>query len=133
MTVTTRLKDTVIDARHAPSPARFRATVLGHEVAPYPEEDLRFVAERGLTPDTDTEVMVVPPDGADGPPLIVDQVPEPKATENRIHLDVRLPGPDVGPLVGLGATVLRAPDEEIDRWVVADPEGDEFCAFPARS
>jgi hypothetical protein len=29
--------------------------------------------------------------------------------------------------------VLRAPDEDVDWWVVADPEGNEFCAFRALS
>jgi hypothetical protein len=32
-------------------------------------------------------------------------------------------------LVALCATVLRAADEEIDRHVLADPEGNEFCVF----
>jgi len=50
-----------------------------------------------------------------------------------VHLDVWLPGTRIEPLVGLGARVLRGPDEDIDWWVVADPEGNEFCAFPARS
>jgi hypothetical protein len=31
--------------------------------------------------------------------------------------------------VALGATVLRAPDEEIRWHVLADPEGNEFCVF----
>jgi Glyoxalase-like domain len=44
-----------------------------------------------------------------------------------------LPGTRIEPLVGLGARVLRTPDEDIDWWVVADPEGNEFCAFPALS
>jgi hypothetical protein len=35
-------------------------------------------------------------------------------------------------VVALGATVLREPGE--DRWwVLADPEGHEFCAFPPES
>jgi hypothetical protein len=132
VTATTRLKGVVLDARHAPSLARFWATVLGYEIAPYTEEDLRDLASRGRTPDSDPEVLVLPPDGSDAPPLFVIEVPEGKAGKNRLHLDVWLPGQDVGPLVGLGARVLRAPDEEIDWWVVADPEGNEFCAFPAR-
>jgi hypothetical protein len=125
------LKDIVIDARHAAPLARFWATVLGYEVAPYTEEDLRSLAARGRTPADDPEVMVLPPDGSAAPILFVLEVPEPKVTKNRVHLDVWLPGQDVEPLVALGARVLRAPDEEIDWWVVADPEGNEFCAFPA--
>jgi hypothetical protein len=55
------------------------------------------------------------------------RVPEPKTVKNRIHWDVTVP--DVIPLVEAGATVLREPDEEIDWHVLADPEGNEFCAF----
>jgi hypothetical protein len=55
-------------------------------------------------------------------------VPEPKTVKNRIHWDVTVPS--VAPLTEAGATVLRAPDGEIDWHVMADPEGNEFCAFP---
>ncbi|MFC7965118.1 VOC family protein [Streptomyces cinereoruber] len=30
----------------------------------------------------------------------------------------------------MGATVVRARDHEIEWWVMADPEGNEFCVFP---
>lgn len=54
-------------------------------------------------------------------------VPEPKTVKNRIHLD--LTTPDVGALVRAGASVLRRPDDEIAWTVMADPDGNEFCAF----
>jgi hypothetical protein len=54
-------------------------------------------------------------------------VPEPKTVKNRIHWDVTVP--DVAPLVAAGATVLRKPDDEVRWYVLADPEGNEFCAF----
>jgi hypothetical protein len=54
-------------------------------------------------------------------------VPEPKTVKNRIHWDVTVPG--VAPLVEAGATVLREPDADIGWHVLADPEGNEFCAF----
>ena len=54
-------------------------------------------------------------------------VPEPKTVKNRIHIDVTAPSVDV--VLGHGATVLRAPDEEIRWTVVADPEGNELCVF----
>jgi predicted enzyme related to lactoylglutathione lyase len=54
-------------------------------------------------------------------------VPEAKSAKNRIHWDVLVDSVDE--LVAAGATVLRAPTED-DRWtVLADPEGNEFCAF----
>jgi hypothetical protein len=54
-------------------------------------------------------------------------VPEPKTVKNRIHLDVTTE--DVDLLVAAGATVLRPQDEEIEWTVMADPDGNEFCAF----
>jgi len=56
-------------------------------------------------------------------------VPEPKTVKNRIHWDVTVPG--VAPLVEAGATVLREPGADIGWHVLADPEGNEFCAFTA--
>ncbi|QWZ07616.1 hypothetical protein KRR39_19675 [Nocardioides panacis] len=55
-------------------------------------------------------------------------VPEPKTVKNRVHLDVSTP--DLGALVAAGATVLddRA---ELGWTVLADPAGNEFCAFPS--
>jgi hypothetical protein len=128
----TRLKDIVIDARHPAGLARFWATVLGYQVRPYEADDIAFLTSIGRTPESDPAVALDPPDGADGPSVFFNEVAEPKTVKNRVHLDVWLPGPDVTPLVGLGATVLRGPDEEIDWWLVTDPEGNEFCAFPAR-
>jgi hypothetical protein len=54
-------------------------------------------------------------------------VPEPKTVKNRIHWDVTAPA--VAPLVEAGATLLRAPDDDIRWHVLADPEGNEFCVF----
>ena len=54
-------------------------------------------------------------------------VPEPKTVKNRIHWDVTVPA--VAPLVEAGATLLREPGGDIDWHVLADPEGNEFCAF----
>jgi hypothetical protein len=57
------------------------------------------------------------------------QVPEPKTVKNRIHWDVETA--DVALLTGHGATVVRAPDADISWTILADPEGNEFCAFVA--
>ncbi|MGD9960837.1 VOC family protein [Nocardioides sp.] len=59
--------------------------------------------------------------------LVFVPVPEPKTVKNRIHWDLELPGLD--PLIEHGASVLRLPDDEIRWTVLADPEGNEFCAF----
>lgn len=61
-------------------------------------------------------------------------VPEPKMVKNRIHWDVTLFGvATVNDLVAKGATILRAQDKEIGWTVMADPEGNEFCVFPAKT
>jgi hypothetical protein len=73
-------------------------------------------------------------EGVPGMPILAMDfaaVPEPKTVKNRIHWDVAVPA--VVPLVAAGATVLRAPDDEIYWHVLADPEGNEFCAFTERS
>lgn len=58
-------------------------------------------------------------------------VPEPKTVKNRIHWDVLVESVDA--LVEAGATLLRAPTGE-DAWsIMADPEGNEFCAFVSRA
>jgi hypothetical protein len=56
-------------------------------------------------------------------------VPEPKTAKNRVHWDVNLTGADPGDLVASGARILREPDGTISWWIMADPEGNEFCAF----
>jgi hypothetical protein len=69
-------------------------------------------------------------EGVPGMPILTMDfvsVPEPKTVKNRVHWDVTVP--DVAPLVAAGATVLREPDGDIRWHVLADPEGNEFCAF----
>jgi hypothetical protein len=56
-------------------------------------------------------------------------VPEPKTVKNRIHIDVTTP--DVQLLLDAGARLVRAKDDEISWTVLADPDGNEFCAFVA--
>ena len=55
----------------------------------------------------------------------VNQVPEPKGAKNRVHIDVHTG--DLATLTKAGARMLNDTDF---RWVVlADPDGQEFCAF----
>lgn len=55
------------------------------------------------------------------------QVPEPRAGKNRVHWDVTVP--DVQSLIDAGATLLARPAANAYWHVLADPEGNEFCAF----
>ena len=71
-------------------------------------------------------------EGAAGFPYmfwVFNPVPEPKTVKNRVHWDVRLVDTTIDGLVAAGATLLRPKDDEIRWWVMADPEGNEFCAF----
>jgi Glyoxalase-like domain len=73
-------------------------------------------------------------EGVPGMPILTMDfvpVPEPKTVKNRVHWDVTVPA--VAPLVGAGAVVLREPDDDIYWHVMADPEGNEFCAFTAKA
>ena len=115
--------------------AEFWASALGYVLQPPPPGFAswpEFLTSIGV-PESDfnTRSAVVDPDGK-GPRLFFQQVPEPKAAKNRVHLDVNV-GRDnvdaeVARLVGEGATVVREHEGAGERWVVmADPEGNELC------
>jgi hypothetical protein len=60
--------------------------------------------------------------------LVFQPVPEDKTTKNRIHLDVTTD--DLDALVAEGAVLTRHKGENGIGWtVMADPAGNEFCAF----
>jgi len=100
-------KDLVIDASDARRLGAFWAAALGLRLEKNGPDD---VVLRGPTP---------------AHTVWIDQVPEPKAVKNRVHLDVH--AADIESLTAAGATVLNDTDF---KWVVmADPEGQEFCAF----
>jgi hypothetical protein len=80
--------------------------------------------------DSTSEKAYVEAPGWGGPNMWFTRVPEPKAAKNRMHFDLRAPGPlgvEVERLVGLGATVLA---DHGDLVVLQDPEGNEFCVEP---
>jgi hypothetical protein len=111
------LRDIVIDCRDPVPLAGFWSQVLGYSV--------RFQADDGGA------VCLDPPDGPIRLWLV--RVPEPKTVKNRVHIDVNLePGMGLERLEQFGAKVLH-PFGSIPGagWaVLADPEGNEFCAFP---
>ena len=68
------------------------------------------------------------------PGLLFARVPEPKATKNRLHLDLRPAdqAAEVARLLDLGATHADV-GQGAETWVVlADPDGNEFCVLRAR-
>jgi len=125
-----KLADVVFDARHPASLARFWAAALdGYEVSPYDAAELERLRANGIAdPEDDPTVLVEGPPSS--PRIWFQRVPEPKATKNRVHLDVRSDDPDgeAARLAGLGASVAEVQPDV--RWIVmADPEGNEFCVL----
>jgi predicted enzyme related to lactoylglutathione lyase len=80
-------------------------------------------------------VLLVAEDGQ-RPKLLLQQVPEPKAAKNRMHLDIETPDIhcEAARLEALGATRV-APEpmsEHGSTWLLmCDPEGNEFCVCDA--
>ena len=114
----------VLDCRHAAKLAPFWAAALGWRIRPYDEAEVARLAALGLTPESDPSVAIDSPDGS--LVFFVQEVPEPKTAKNRMHVDIQLRDQaHLDELVRLGASVVS----EHDGWrVMADPEGNEFCA-----
>jgi hypothetical protein len=110
-----RLYELVVDARDAIAATRWWQRVLGGEFSH--EDDDDFAALTGGAGQTFEY-------------LVFQNVPEPKTVKNRVHWDVTLTDPTPDALIEAGATVIRPPDEDDRWWIMADPEGNEFCAFP---
>jgi len=107
---TERLHGLVVDSADPQAQARWWAEVYGVSVT---ANDGWFTLE-----------------GIPGMPILTMDfvpVPEPRAVKNRIHWDVTVPA--TAPLVQAGAVVLREPGGDVDWHVLADLEGNEFCAF----
>ncbi|WP_242905862.1 VOC family protein [Actinomadura terrae] len=104
----------VLDCLHPDALAEFWAAALGYERGPYDPPYVRL---------TD-------PDGR-RPTLLLQGVPEHKATKNRMHPDLRITDMDaeLARVTALGARVVRGPFDD-DGWtttVLTDPEDNEFC------
>jgi hypothetical protein len=135
----------VIDCADPARLAEFWAAALAYEI-PDPPGDFAtwpdFLRAQGV-PESEfnSASAVEDPDGV-GPRIFFQQVPEPKAGKNRVHLDVNAGGgrdtPEderakrvdetVAALVVRGATLVEERSKMGERWVVMqDPEGNEFC------
>ena len=118
-----QLKDIVFDCADQRAVARFWAAALGYTMDEEPGEDA-----------PDEPALIEPPAG--GMRIWFNCVPEPKTCKNRVHIDITMPdGAELDRLVGLGARALqeiRGDDGALWWTIMADPEGNEFCAFPPR-
>lgn len=77
-------------------------------------------------------VVLVPEGDAPGPKLLLQRVPEPKATKNRMHLDLHVADieAEAARLITLGAARVESGtrQEHGTTWILlADPEGNELC------
>jgi hypothetical protein len=105
------IKTVSFDAADALALATFWAAALGSDVDEDSTADKAFVEAAGWG----------------GPNIWFSRVPEGKTAKNRMHFDLRAPGPvaaEVVRLEGLGATVVRRHE---GHTVMQDPEGNEFC------
>src|SRR3569832_1029545 len=97
-----RLKEIVIDADNPAELARWWAQVAdGYAVRAYDDAEIARLAAIGLTPETDTTVMVDGP----GPTLCFHLRRGPRPFRNRIHLGLSSPDreKEVARVMGLGA------------------------------
>jgi predicted enzyme related to lactoylglutathione lyase len=120
---TSRLRDLCFDCADHHRVAHFWAAVLGYTIRP---------ADPEATPDD--SIALDPPEG--GLRIWCNKVPEPKVVKNRVHIDINMPdGAEMARLQRLGARVLHEIHDAQGRlrWtILADPEGNEFCAFLPR-
>jgi hypothetical protein len=108
------IKAVSFDAADALALATFWAAALGSDVDEDSTADKAFVEAAGWG----------------GPNIWFLRVPEGKTAKNRMHFDLRAPGPvatEVARLEELGATVVRRHE---GHTVMQDPEGNEFCVEP---
>jgi hypothetical protein len=106
----------VLDCVDADALASFWGSALGFGRGPFGPPYVRLTDPTGRWPD-----------------LLLQQVPEPRTTKNRMHLDLQVLDvhAEVTRLAALGATVLE-PAHDDDGFltvVLADPEGNEFCVL----
>lgn len=111
------IKSVSFDATDALALARFWAAALGTDV----------------DGDSTPEKAFVEAAGWGGPNIWFTRVKESKTAKNRVHFDLRAPGPmtdEVARLEKLGATVIQRFDHLVS---MRDPEGNEFCVEPGPS
>jgi hypothetical protein len=119
--VTTRLFSVVFDAADVAAQARFWSEATGWPI----------------TYEAPGEVVVEPPDGDPGVPLVFVTVADSKVGKNRIHLDLNSRSPEhqaevVERLRRAGATPVDIGQGAVPWVVLADPEGNELCALDPR-
>jgi hypothetical protein len=134
----------VFDAADPEGLAEFWGLALGYVEEPPPPGFttwVEFAESRGFDPsEFGDQASRIDPAG-EGPRLYFQRVPEGKTAKNRVHLDVRVAGPELrGPqrdklvaetvarLQAAGGTIAWLMDDKRgSATVMRDPEGNEFC------
>lgn len=115
-----RLTEIVIDCAEPRRLAEFWSAVLGWPVSDDSDDEEVEIRPAG----TEMKSSVVPS-------ILFIPVPEPKALKNRLHLDVSATDSDqeteLSRLLALGARRVDIGQGEPTWYVLADPEGNEFC------
>jgi hypothetical protein len=118
-----RVTALVVDCRDPAALAAWWAAVLDYRILPTDDDEL------------DNEVEIVGPPGS-GPAILFLEVPEPKATKNRLHIDLnatdREQDEELERLLGLGAARVDIGQGDPSWVVLSDPEGNEFCLLRRR-
>lgn len=113
-----RIENITMDCHDETILGPFWSAVLGWEI---------FVDQPG------DWMMLRDSSGTEPTTLGLQVVPEPKVVKNRVHLDLvpteGLLEDEIRRLEGLGATRVRYVENDPDQshWIMADPEGNEFC------
>jgi catechol 2,3-dioxygenase-like lactoylglutathione lyase family enzyme len=140
--VAAKIGNIVFDCENPRELSHFWSDVLGYPRADYPEDMRAALLSAGLSEDDLAARSVAIDPTGESPRLFFQRVPEGKVVKNRVHLDVNAtPGRRASPaevdaeverVVALGATVLHLADALWGpypeyHYVLADPEGNEFC------
>jgi catechol 2,3-dioxygenase-like lactoylglutathione lyase family enzyme len=119
-----RFSEIVVDCRDPEALAAFWAAVLGYEVIGREEDGaVEIGPEAGF--------------GGPAPTLVFGRVPDPTPGKLRLHIDVnptdRDQDAELERLLALGATHADVGQTGDESWyVLADPEGNEFCLLRRR-
>lgn len=124
-----RLTEVIIDCHDLERITEFWCAVLGYGRT---HSGDGWIAIRAPESDPSDEEWIA---AAQPPALAFVEVPEAKATKNRVHLDLtptdRSQADEVERLVALGAKRIDIGQGDTPWIVMADPEGNEFCVMPA--
>jgi predicted enzyme related to lactoylglutathione lyase len=106
----------VLDCADADTLADFWSTALGYRRQRFGFPYVRLTDPAGARPD-----------------LLLQQVPEPKAGKNRMHLDLQVLDveAEADRLVAAGARIVQPAHDDDGFWtiVLQDPQGNEFCVL----